>query len=228
MRRKGLITLALTVGLALAGSFSSLAGQEIIEGDKVRYIKDDGTYAIKEWISIEDKVTGDVLHWRYFDENGYGLKNEWLDYYGHYHYFDENGYELEDEWLEYNGQYYYFDGNNSGNMMRNTFIFKNRDGKWDVMYWFASDDSNAELFEQRDREMKENYYDKSTEIYYLGEDGAMLRNQWYNFRDTAKSVSTSFWFYFGEDGKMLRNTTTPDGYTVDDLGRWTVNGVIQK
>lgn len=34
-------------------------------------------------------------------------------------------------------------------------------------------------------------------------------------------------YYINDNGFILRNTTTPDGYTVDEQGRWTVNGVVQ-
>lgn len=34
-------------------------------------------------------------------------------------------------------------------------------------------------------------------------------------------------YYMGEDGFILYDTTTPDGYTVDEWGRWTVDGVVQ-
>jgi hypothetical protein len=34
-------------------------------------------------------------------------------------------------------------------------------------------------------------------------------------------------YYFDSNGYMLANTTTPDGYTVDATGAWTVNGVVQ-
>lgn len=34
-------------------------------------------------------------------------------------------------------------------------------------------------------------------------------------------------YYFDSNGYMLANTTTPDGYTVDSTGAWTVNGVVQ-
>ena len=32
-------------------------------------------------------------------------------------------------------------------------------------------------------------------------------------------------YYYQTPGLYLKNTTTPDGYTVDELGRWTENGV---
>ena len=31
-------------------------------------------------------------------------------------------------------------------------------------------------------------------------------------------------YYYASDDNYLKNTTTPDGYTVDELGRWTING----
>lgn len=34
-------------------------------------------------------------------------------------------------------------------------------------------------------------------------------------------------YYHKNAGIILKNTMTPDGYTVDELGRWTVNGVPQ-
>lgn len=34
-------------------------------------------------------------------------------------------------------------------------------------------------------------------------------------------------YYFDGNGYMLSNTTTPDGYTVDSSGAWTVNGIVQ-
>ncbi len=34
-------------------------------------------------------------------------------------------------------------------------------------------------------------------------------------------------YCFDSNGNMYANTTTPDGYTVNADGAWTVNGVIQ-
>lgn len=35
-------------------------------------------------------------------------------------------------------------------------------------------------------------------------------------------------YYFDDKGYMLENTVTPDSYTVDESGAWTVDGVVQK
>ena len=34
-------------------------------------------------------------------------------------------------------------------------------------------------------------------------------------------------YYFNQSGYLLQNTTTPDGYTVNADGAWTVNGSVQ-
>ena len=55
---------------------------------------------------------------------------------------------------------------------------------------------------------------------------------WYQEDNGSYPVNTWKWidgkcYYFDGNGYMLSNTTTPDGYTVDASGAWTVNGEIQ-
>lgn len=62
---------------------------------------------------------------------------------------------------------------------------------------------------------------------------------WWEYDDTSLPDANSWlWldgngdgisecYYFDNDSYMLANTTTPDGYTVDSNGVWTVNGVVQ-
>lgn len=56
----------------------------------------------------------------------------------------------------------------------------------------------------------------------------------YWYQEDNGSYPTNSWkwingrcYYFDSNGYMLANTTTPDGYTVDASGAWTVNGVVQ-
>lgn len=56
----------------------------------------------------------------------------------------------------------------------------------------------------------------------------------YWYQEDNGSYPTNSWkwingkcYYFDSNGYMLANTTTPDGYTVDATGAWTVNGVVQ-
>ena len=55
--------------------------------------------------------------------------------------------------------------------------------------------------------------------------GSYLTNQWMWIDGNADGIAECY--CFGPDGYMLANTTTPDGYTVDANGAWTVNGVVQ-
>lgn len=56
----------------------------------------------------------------------------------------------------------------------------------------------------------------------------------YCYQEDNGSYPTNSWkwingkcYYFDSNGYMLANTTTPDGYTVDATGAWTVNGAVQ-
>ncbi len=47
---------------------------------------------------------------------------------------------------------------------------------------------------------------------YQNDDGSYVSGSW-------KEVNGK-WYYFDQGGYMLSNTTTPDGYTVNELGEW--------
>ena len=54
------------------------------------------------------------------------------------------------------------------------------------------------------------------------------------YTDNAHNIEYPCWiwisgyaYYYQNAAMILKNTTTPDGYTVDDQGRWIVNGVPQ-
>ena len=55
--------------------------------------------------------------------------------------------------------------------------------------------------------------------WYQNDDGSYPANCW--------SWIDSKCYYFNEQGYCLLDTTTPDGYTVDASGAWTVDGVVQ-
>ena len=65
----------------------------------------------------------------------------------------------------------------------------------------------------------------STGWWWEREGGSYLTNQWMWIDGNADGIAECY--CFGPDGYMLANTTTPDGYTVDANGAWTVNGVVQ-
>ena len=54
--------------------------------------------------------------------------------------------------------------------------------------------------------------------WYQNDDGSYPNNGW-------EEIDGSY-YYFQSDGYALMSTTTPDGYTVDADGAWTVNGIV--
>ncbi|WP_242845379.1 esterase [Clostridium botulinum] len=57
--------------------------------------------------------------------------------------------------------------------------------------------------------------------YYLGNDGALVKNAWIK-EDIYEwgNLTGCNWYYIGSDGKALKNAITPDGYKVDNRGIW--------
>ena len=60
---------------------------------------------------------------------------------------------------------------------------------------------------------------------YQNNDNSYATNGWQWIDGNNDGVAECY--YFDANGYMLANTTTPDGYTVDGNGAWTVNGIIQ-
>lgn len=60
---------------------------------------------------------------------------------------------------------------------------------------------------------------------YQNDDGSYVTNNWQWIDGNGDGISESY--YFNENGYMLANTVTPDNYTVNADGAWTVNGVVQ-
>ncbi|MDO4731823.1 MAG: hypothetical protein Q4B14_06885, partial [Clostridia bacterium] len=63
--------------------------------------------------------------------------------------------------------------------------------------------------------MQTSWLQIGNEFYYLNESGIMQTG----WQFIVWSGGTD-WFYFDVNGLMLKNTTTPDGYYVDENGRW--------
>ena len=56
--------------------------------------------------------------------------------------------------------------------------------------------------------------------FYQNTDGSYLSDGWYWVGGRS--------YYFNSQGYCLTSATTPDGYTVDESGAWTVDGVVQE
>ena len=61
--------------------------------------------------------------------------------------------------------------------------------------------------------------------WYDDEDGSWAENEWRWLDGNKDGIAECY--AFDREGWMYANTTTPDGYTVNADGAWTVNGVVQ-
>jgi hypothetical protein len=60
---------------------------------------------------------------------------------------------------------------------------------------------------------------------WKNDDSTYAANGWYWLDGNQDGIAECY--YFNESGTLLTNTTTPDLYTVNGDGQWTVNGVVQ-
>jgi hypothetical protein len=60
--------------------------------------------------------------------------------------------------------------------------------------------------------------------YDLG-NGDYYKNSWQWIDGNQDGIAECY--YFDQNGWMYANTTTPDGFTINENGAWTVNGVVQ-
>lgn len=63
-------------------------------------------------------------------------------------------------------------------------------------------------------------------IYYRSDYALGLPSTWH-WLNVEENNGKLACYYMDENGSIVRNTVTPDGYTVDNFGRWTVDGVVQ-
>lgn len=105
-----------------------------------------------------------------------------------------NGTYATNEWAKINGKWYHFD--QESNMQTGWLIDQN---KW---YLLNPDGSMC----------ADSWALVNEKWYYFNSDGSMKCNEWYFYKDS--------WYYLGADGDMLVNGMTPDGYLIDQEGRW--------
>jgi len=121
---------------------------------------------------------------------------------------DASGAVYSNGWHWIDGKCYYFDAN--GNMLSNTSTpdgyYVNEDGQWVYQNVVQTKD-------QYDRETQHGWGEKQSGGWmWIDADGDGTRECYY---------------FDTNDGHMYVSTTTPDGYTVNEKGQWTENGVVQ-
>ena len=144
--------------------------------------------------------------WWYQNADGSYPANVWQQIDGQYYYFNGSGYMVSNCWI---GNYY-LGGN--GAMLKNTTTPDgyqvDENGKWiptsgwkknGTGWWYQNADGSypVSAWQQIDGQ-----------YYYFNGSGYMVSNCWIGN------------YYLGGNGAMLKNTTTPDGYQVDENGKW--------
>lgn len=121
---------------------------------------------------------------------------------------DASGSVYSNGWQWIDGKCYYFDAN--GNMLSNTSTpdgyYVNGDGQWVYQ-------NVVQTKEQYDKERQHGFGEKQSGGWmWIDADGDGTRECYY---------------FDTNDGHMYVSTTTPDGYTVNEKGQWTENGIVQ-
>lgn len=146
--------------------------------------------------------------WKFYDEEGYQVKNSWIQVDGKWYLINENGIMVTG-WADLNDNRYYL--NEDGSM---STAWKNLNNKW---YYFKADGTMAKGWEKIDGswhylneagEMQIGWINDSGSWYHLGTDGEM---------DTGWLKYSKKWYYLDNSGKMLTNTIV-DGYKIGEDG----------
>ena len=184
------------------------------------YLESDGKMATNKWIDnfyvgsdglwIENKWIQSGNQWWYRHGDGTCTTNDFETISGQTYYFDGNGYMVTG-WQKINGQDYYF--NASGIMAMNTWVgayYLGEDGTM-LTNQFTVDGyyvgaSGAYL--------TNTWFKHDGKDYYVNGAGKVVKNAWQGA------------YYLGEDGAMLKNQFTPDGYYVGETGAYLTNQKI--
>ncbi|WP_346743444.1 N-acetylmuramoyl-L-alanine amidase family protein [uncultured Streptococcus sp.] len=143
-------------------------------------------------------------------QNGSKVVSKWIfdKDYNSYFYLDASGNYVQNAW---EGAYYLKSG---GYMAKSEWIY---DGNYKSYYYLTSEGSYAR-----------NAWAGS---YYLKSDGKMAKGEWiydsnyssYYYLTSEGSYAHGTWvgdYYLKSNGKMAVNERTPDGYQVDESGKW--------
>ena len=163
------------------------------------YLDASGNYVQNAW-------EGDY----YLKSGGYMAKKEWIydKNYGAYYYLTSDGYYARNTWVD---NYYL---KSDGKMAKSEWIY---DKNYSSYYYLTSEGSYARNTWVGDYYLKSNgqmakgewIYDSNySSYYYLTSEGRYARNTWVGD------------YYLKSNGKMAVNERTPDGYQVDESGKW--------
>ena len=143
-------------------------------------------------------------------QNGTKVTSKWIfdKNYNSYFYLDASGNFVQNSWV---GNYYLKSG---GYMAKSEWIF---DKNYGAYYYLTSEGSYS--------------YSTWVDSYYVKSNGKMATKEWifdknydsYYYLTSEGSYARNTWvgdYYLKSNGKMAVNERTPDGYQVDESGKW--------
>ena len=206
---------------------------------KKGWIKDSG-----KWFYLDPKdgvmVTGikEIDGQKYSFKDSGAMETGWKQTDGKWYYYAASG-EMKKGWIKDAGKWYYLDYKdgamvtgrqeidgipysfNGSGAMEIGWVFDGKD-------WYHHKASGAMetgwfkytgkwfFLDYETGKMVTGMHEVSGDNYYFNNAGEM-KTGWIQEKGE--------WYYFKASGAMLRNGTTPDGYKVDEEGRWLTNGV---
>ena len=207
-----------------------ITNQWLFQNNKWYYFGSDGA-AVKGWLwdknydgwfyllddysMVSDRQTViDGVTYQFY-ANGKMASSAFGLYNGQWYYYNAAGAMVKDRWvLHSDGRWYYLA--NDGHMASNTFTddgyYVNENGAWESgmrNQWFF----HVQSWHYLDGNAKTvtGWLTWNSKQYYFYDTGDML---------TGWLFDNGSYYYFGSDGAMLRNQKTPDGYYVDQNGKW--------
>ncbi|RJQ60211.1 MULTISPECIES: endo-beta-N-acetylglucosaminidase [Streptococcus] len=143
-------------------------------------------------------------------QDGSKVISKWIfdKNYNSYFYLDASGNYVQNAWV---GNYYLKSG---GYMAKSEWIF---DKNYGAYYYLTSEGSYS--------------YSTWVDSYYVKSNGKMAKSEWifdknydsYYYLTSEGSYARNTWvgdYYLKSNGKMAVNERTPDGYQVDESGKW--------
>lgn len=183
----------------------------------------DGLYTYGNWnlIDEEDHI------WTYTGNRGGLLKDGWYRIYNPYtnsgkrsqwFHFDEDG-ELDYGWIKASDRdWYYGHGESDGDL-----------GALEYGWHYDEQDGRTYYLDEDTGLMKSGWQWINGYCYYFTKFEEVPHATWNN--QGVRRTGLSKWFYEAVGlrpyGSMYRSEMTPDGYEVDEYGRWCINGVPQ-
>lgn len=197
VNRKRIAVCSVFAALSLAFAAEAAQSGWVTEGESLRFVEKDGSYAVNQW----KKKDGEAY---YLNEKGEIAKNTWVD--GIY-YVGEDGKQKKNDW-------FHTDKDGSG---KEAWYYFGRDGKAESNDW-KKIGTGRYCFDATGK-MRTGWYYEDGEIYYLGdEDEGYTRSGWYYLESNgvslpaAGSISADLepgekgghWYSFTSDGKARK------------------------